>query len=86
MIDTMTDKQSSPKVTVEVVGALLTIDVDTGASMTVIPSYIYNQVLTHVKLQKSRVKLQTYFGEPLTISEKLTFQSITATRPHVRKW
>ena len=43
------------------------MDVDTGASMTVIPAYIYKRFLTHVKLQKSRVKLQTYSGEPLTV-------------------
>ena len=55
IIYTLTDKQSSPKVTVKVAGALLTMDVDTGASrsMTVIPAYIYKRILTHVKLQKS---------------------------------
>ena len=67
IIYTLTDKQSSPKVTVEVAGALVTLDVDTGSSMTVIPAYIYKRFLTHVKLQKSRVKLQTYCREPLTV-------------------
>ena len=62
------DRQlSSPKVTVEVAGAIVTLDVDTGTSMTVIPTYIYKRFLTHVKLQKSRVKVQTYSGEPLTV-------------------
>ena len=67
IIYTLTDKQNAPKVTVEVAGALVTMDVDTGASMTVIPAYIYKRFLTQVKLQKSRVKLQTYSGEPLTV-------------------
>ena len=89
MIYTLTDKQSSLKVTVEIAGALVTMDVDTGASMTVVPAYIYKRFLTHVKLQKSRVKLQTYSGEPLTVrggGGKLTLQSVAATRLHARKW
>ncbi|XP_062502906.1 uncharacterized protein LOC134179903 [Corticium candelabrum] len=74
MIYTLTDKQSSPKVTVEVAGALVTMDVDTGASMTMIPAYIYKRFLTHVKLQKSRVKLQTYSGERLTVRGKASIR------------
>jgi hypothetical protein len=64
---TLTDKPVSPKVQVEVAGTLLTMDVDTGASLTVIPAHIFRRVLTHVQLQKSNVKLQTYSGEALTV-------------------
>ena len=69
MIYTLTDKQNAPKVTGEVAGALVTMDVDTGASMTVIPAYIYKRFLTRVKLQKSRVKLQTYSELPTRNTE-----------------
>ena len=60
---TMTNKPSSPKVTVIVEAALLTMDVDTGASMTLILVYIYKPCLAHARLLKSEVKLQTYSRE-----------------------
>ena len=43
------------------------MDVDTGASVTVILTHIFSQFLTHVKLHTSKVKLQTYSGEALTV-------------------
>ena len=67
LICTLPEKSGSPKVQVEVAGTLLTMDVDTGASMTVIPTHIFSQFLTHVKLHTSKVKLQTYSGEALTV-------------------
>ena len=67
LICTLSDKQVSPKVQVDAAGTLLTMDVDTGASMTVIPTHIFSQFLTHVKLHTSKVKLQTYSGEALTV-------------------
>ena len=55
LICTLSDKPVSPKVQVDVAGTLLTMDVDTGASMTVIPTHIFSQFLTHVKLHTSKV-------------------------------
>lgn len=55
------------KVTVVVAGAELPMEVDTGATVTVIPQNIYEQKLPHVHLKPSTVKLQSYCGERLKV-------------------
>ena len=43
------------------------MEVDTGATVTVVPKEVYNRHLSHVKLQPSAVKLQAYNGERLKV-------------------
>ena len=55
------------KVTLVVADTELDMEVDTGATVTVIPHEIYTQRLSHVPLKSSKVKLQSYNGERLRV-------------------
>ena len=50
-----------------VAGRELELIVDTGATITVIPRETYEKQLSHVKLQSSNVKLQSYCGQTLSV-------------------
>ena len=64
-IHTLSDTKGGPKVTLEVAGRDLELDVDTGASVTVLPHHVYSKYLKHVQLQKSKIAVQSYSGQPL---------------------
>ena len=55
------------KVTIEVAGRNVEMEVDTGASVSVVPTQMYNEVLSHVQLKKSTAQLQSYSGERLKV-------------------
>ena len=55
------------KITLSVADTDLEMEVDTGATVTVIPKEVYNRHLSHVKFQPSAVKLQAYNGERLKV-------------------
>ena len=57
--------QDATKVNMTVAGRELELIVDTGATITVIPRETYEKQLSHVKLQSSNVKLQSYCGQTL---------------------
>ena len=65
IVHTLSDTKGGPKLTLEVVGRDLELDVDTGASVTVLPRHVYSQYLKHVQLQKSKIALRSYSGQPL---------------------
>jgi hypothetical protein len=43
------------------------MEVDAGATVTVIPTEVYEKASGHVQLSPSSVRLQTYSGEPLQV-------------------
>ncbi len=53
--------------TIEVAGRNVEMEVDTGASVSVAPTQIYSEVLSHVQLKKSTAQLQSYSGELLKV-------------------
>ena len=55
------------KVNMTVAGQELEVIIDTRATITVIPRETYEKQLSHVKLQSSNVKLQSYCGETLSV-------------------
>ena len=59
--------QDAIKVNMTVAGRELELIVDTGATITVIPRETYEKQLSHVKLQSSNVKLQSYCGQTLSV-------------------
>ena len=64
--------KSEVKITLEVDGSLISMEVDTRATMTVIPISVYKQYLSHVQLHASRETLKTYYGESLKVKEEVT--------------
>ena len=58
--------QDAIKVIRTVAGQELELIVDTGETITVIPRETYEKQLSHVKLQSSNVKLQSYCGQTLS--------------------
>ena len=46
------------------------MEVDTGATVTVIPTGVYRSALSHVQVSLSSVRLQTYSGESLEVRRK----------------
>lgn len=56
----------------EVAGRELEMVVDTGATVTVIPTTVYRSVLSHVPLQSSTVQLQSYCGKQLPVKGEAT--------------
>ena len=71
-IHTLSDTKGCPKVTLEVAGRDLELDVDTGASVTVLPRHVYSQYLKHVQLQKSKIALRSYSGQPIRVVGEAT--------------
>ena len=55
------------KVNMTVAGRELELIVDTDATITVIPRETYEKQLSHVKLQSSNLKLQSYCGQTLSV-------------------
>ena len=49
----------------EIAGKQVMMEVDTGASVTVIPTAVYEQQLNRVQMAERQVRLQTYSGEAL---------------------
>ena len=49
--------------TIEVAGREVEMEVNTGASVSVVPTQMYNEVLSRVQLKKSTAQLQSYRGE-----------------------
>ena len=54
-------------VTIEVAGRNVEMEVDTGTSVSVVPTQMYSEVLSHVLLKKSIAQLQSYSGERLKV-------------------
>ena len=50
------------KITLKVAGSQIPMEVDTGATVTVIPISVYEQYLSHVQLHVSTMTLKTYSG------------------------
>ena len=50
-----------------IAGSDVDMEVDTGATVTVIPTGVYPSALSHVQLSPSSVRLQTYSGESLEV-------------------
>ena len=71
-IHTLSNTKGGPKVTLEVAGRDLELDVDTGASVTVLPHHVHSQYLKHVQLQKSKIALRSYSGQPLRVVSEAT--------------
>ncbi len=55
------------KVTITVAGRHVEMEVDTGASVSIVPTQMYNEVLSHVQLKKGTAQLQSYSGERLNV-------------------
>ena len=55
------------KITLEVAGSQIPMEVGTGATVTVIPISVYEQYLSHVQLHASTVSLKTYSGGSLKV-------------------
>ena len=60
------------KITLEVGGSQIPMEVDTGATVTVIPISVYEQYLTHVQLHASTVSMKTYSGGSLKVKGEAT--------------
>ena len=60
-------KQGGVNVTMNPAGSDVDMEVDTGATVTVIPTKDYQSALSHVQLSPSTVRLQTYSGESLEV-------------------
>ena len=54
-------------VTMNVAGSDVDVEVETGATVTVIPTGVFQSALSHVQLSGSAVRLQTYSGELLEV-------------------
>ena len=71
------------KVSVNVNGETLTMEIDTGASLSLISEQTYKFLWPEVPLQNSSVKLKTYTGTPLKVlgvmSATVLYESQTAT-------
>ncbi|KAJ8021906.1 hypothetical protein HOLleu_39239 [Holothuria leucospilota] len=65
---TVTSKGRNPfNVTVTIDGKPLEMEVDTGASMTIIPEEVYQKQFGHVPLQSTSLQFKTYSGEKLDV-------------------
>ena len=65
---TMTSPSNSPlKVEMKLGGKPHTMEIDTGASVSVISKTTYHSDFSGYKLQRSSVRLTTYGGEPLSV-------------------
>ena len=60
-------KQGGVNVTMNTARSDVDMEVDTGATVTVIPTKDYQSALSHVQLSPSAVRLQTYSGESLEV-------------------
>ena len=60
------------KITLEVADRQIPMEVDTGATVTVIPISVYEQYLSHVQVHASTVTLKTYSGGSLKVKGKAT--------------
>ena len=54
-------------VDVKIEGHPLTMEVDTGANVSIVPKNVWDQSWSDVQLSKSPVQLRTFTGEPLTV-------------------
>ena len=72
IIHMLSDTRSGPKATLEVAGRDLELDVDTGASVTVLLHHVYSQYLKYVQLQKSKTALRSYSCKPLRVVGEAT--------------
>ena len=66
LIFSLSDKRGID-VKLHVAGTEIDMEVDTGATVTVIPKAIYEKRLNHVQLRPSRAKLQAYSGQALKV-------------------
>ena len=60
------------KITLEVAGNQIPMEVATGATVTVVPISVYEQYLSHVQLHASTVSLKTYSGGSLKVKGEAT--------------
>ena len=74
IIHTLSDTRSGPKAVIEVAGRDLELDVDTGASVTVLLHHVYSQYLKYVQLQKSKIALRSFSCQPLRVVGESTVQ------------
>ena len=59
------------KVTLQVNGHPLTMELDTGAAVSIAPSTIYNKLFPKLPLKPSTVRLSSYTGDPITVAGEL---------------
>ena len=59
-------------VTVEmyVAGRQIELEIDTGATVTVIPTSTYQKYLKHIQLRPTTTRLHVYNGQPLNVQEE----------------
>ena len=62
-------RRQSPALVAEVCanGSWISMEVDTGAAVSIVSERTYRRHLHSVKLKKSRVSLRTYSAEPLVV-------------------
>ena len=60
-------KVPSIDVVLQVESKDITMQVDTGASLTIISEHIYRKLFNHVKLSAFQSKITTYTGEPIVV-------------------
>ena len=62
--------------TLEIDEVVVSMEVDTGAAVTLMSEEIQKRLFLKVKLQKPKVRLQTYTAEPLPLLGVLTVQVV----------
>ena len=68
------DQQEPYTVTLEVNGKPLVMEIDTGASYSVISGALHKQLWPQKRLMPTTVKLRTYMGEPLAVKGSIMYQ------------
>ena len=51
----------------DVAGRQIELEIDTGATVTVIPTSTYQKYLKHIQLRPSTTRLHAYNGQPLNV-------------------
>ena len=64
------------KVQLEIQGNEMTMEVDTGASVSIISNIVYSENFSDISLQKSDTMLKTYNGEPIKVLGTFSLKSI----------
>ena len=59
------------KVTLQVNGHPLTMELDTGAAVSIVPSTIYNKLFPKLPLKPTTVRLSSYTRHPITVAGEL---------------
>jgi hypothetical protein len=62
------------KVELEVDGEIMTMEIDTGAAVSLISQKTYSTLFPNVQLMKPSLKLSTYTAEPIRVMGKINVQ------------